>query len=93
MPTAVIDGQVLTQSLAVIEYLHDAGHYFFLPQDILGRHRVRALSYVIAMEIHPVCNLSVARYASDNSEAITMNQAITAWSVMKPTPNHSSKEW
>lgn len=67
VPTADIDGQVLTQSLAVIEYLYDAGHYFFLPQDILGKHRVRALSYAIAMEIHPVCNLSVAKYASENS--------------------------
>ena len=67
VPTVDIDGQVLTQSLAIIEYLHDAGHYFFLPKDILGRHRVRALSYAIAMEIHPVCNLSVAKYASENS--------------------------
>ncbi|MEM7438231.1 MAG: maleylacetoacetate isomerase [Pseudomonadota bacterium] len=67
VPTAVVDGQVLTQSLAVIEYLYDTGHYFFLPQDILGKHRVRALSYAIAMEIHPVCNLSVAKFASENS--------------------------
>ena len=67
VPSMEIGGQMLTQSLSIIEYLHDAGHYFFLPQDILGRQRVRALSYAIAMEIHPVCNLSVARYATENS--------------------------
>ena len=26
-------------------------------QDPVGRQRVRALSYAIAMEIHPVCNM------------------------------------
>lgn len=67
VPVAVIDGRAMTQSLAIIEFLHEAGHYPFLPQDILERHRVRALSYAIAMEIHPVCNLSVARFATENS--------------------------
>ncbi len=67
VPTLGIDGKTLTQSLAILEYLdetHDAG---FLPADATERARVRALSYAIAMEIHPVCNLSVARYAAENS--------------------------
>ncbi|MEM9851629.1 MAG: maleylacetoacetate isomerase [Pseudomonadota bacterium] len=72
VPTAVVAGEVLTQSLAIIEYLHETGAYAFLPPDALGRHRVRAISYAIAMEIHPVCNLSVARYASTEGDAITM---------------------
>ena len=67
VPAVDFDGQLLTQSLAVIEYLHDAGYGYFLPHDLLGRAHVRALSYAIAMETHPVCNLSVARYATDNS--------------------------
>ncbi|MDF2374451.1 MAG: maleylacetoacetate isomerase [Rhizobiaceae bacterium] len=60
VPALAIDGQMLTQSLAIIEYLDEtrptAG---LLAADALGRARVRTLSYAIAMEIHPVCNLSV----------------------------------
>jgi maleylacetoacetate isomerase len=67
VPTVDIDGKRMTQSLAIIEYLHDTGVYPFLPADPETRARVRALSYVIAMEIHPVCNLSTAQFAVSNS--------------------------
>lgn len=63
VPTLVLDGHAFTQSLAIIEYLNEifpeAG---FLPANALGRQRVRALSYAIAMEIHPVCNMNVAAH-------------------------------
>lgn len=63
VPTLVFEGESMTQSLAIIEYLNEtfpeAG---FLPADALGRQRVRALSYAIAMEIHPVCNMNVAAH-------------------------------
>jgi len=54
---------VLTQSLAIIEYL-DETHPEppLLPPDPLGRARVRALAYDIACEIHPLNNLRVLRY-------------------------------
>jgi maleylacetoacetate isomerase/maleylpyruvate isomerase len=54
---------VLTQSLAIIEYL-DETHPTppLLPVDALGRARVRALAYDIACEIHPLNNLRVLRY-------------------------------
>jgi maleylacetoacetate isomerase len=54
---------VLTQSLAIIEYL-DETHPEppLLPRDALGRARVRALAYDIACEIHPLNNLRVLRY-------------------------------
>ena len=58
------DGDVLlTQSLAIIEYL-DETHPApaLLPADALGRARVRALAYDIACEIHPLDNLRVLRY-------------------------------
>lgn len=67
VPTVDFNGQIMTQSLAIIEYLHDAGHHHFLPQNLLQRAKCRALSYVIAMEVHPVCNLSVAKHAVANS--------------------------
>ena len=58
------DGDVrLTQSLAIIEYLDETQPTpALLPRDALGRARVRALSYDIACEIHPLNNLRVLRY-------------------------------
>jgi maleylacetoacetate isomerase len=58
------DGDVrLTQSLAIIEYLDETHpEPALLPRDALGRARVRALSYDIACEIHPLNNLRVLRY-------------------------------
>jgi maleylacetoacetate isomerase/maleylpyruvate isomerase len=54
---------VVTQSLAVIEYL-DETHPEppLLPKDPLGRARVRSLALDIACEIHPLNNLRVLRY-------------------------------
>lgn len=73
VPVLAIDGLELTQSLAILEYLDETRAAGFLPADAPGRARVRALAYAIAMEIHPVCNLRVARHAVDASAgAITM---------------------
>ncbi len=54
---------VVTQSLAIIEYLEET-HPLppLLPADALGRARVRALAQDIACEIHPLNNLRVLRY-------------------------------
>ena len=60
VPALLIDGHMLTQSLAIIEYLSETRPQArFLPADPLGRQRVRTLSYAIAMEIHAVCNTGV----------------------------------
>ncbi len=56
LPVLDIDGLRLTQSLAIVEYLHEVYDGDFLPSDAAGKARVRALSHVIAMETHPVCN-------------------------------------
>jgi maleylacetoacetate isomerase/maleylpyruvate isomerase len=55
--------RLLTQSLAIIEYL-DETHPEppLLPGDALARARIRALSYDVACEIHPLNNLRVLRY-------------------------------
>ena len=57
------DGHLMTQSLAIVEYL-DETHPEppLLPADARGRARARALAYDIACEIHPINNLRVLRY-------------------------------
>ncbi|NVK45419.1 MAG: maleylacetoacetate isomerase [Rhodobacteraceae bacterium] len=54
------DGSYLTQSLAIMEWLEETHpEPALLPADAEGRARVRALSYMIACEIHPLNNLRV----------------------------------
>lgn len=72
VPAIDIDGQVMTQSLAIIEYLDKTRGLGLIPSDPLEKARVQALAHAIAMEIHPVCNLSVAKYASSLSDDVTM---------------------
>jgi maleylacetoacetate isomerase len=63
VPALILDGQTLTQSLSIIEYLAETRpDAAFLPADPLGRQRVRSLAYAIAMDIHPVCNLGVVAH-------------------------------
>lgn len=57
------DGQVLTQSLAIIEYLEERyPNPPLLPKDPYGRARVRALSLLVACEIHPLNNKRTLDY-------------------------------
>jgi maleylacetoacetate isomerase len=65
VPNLVVDNQHLSQSLAIMEYL-DETHPSpaLLPQEPLGRARVRALAQSIACEIHPINNLRVLKYLS-----------------------------
>lgn len=66
LPTLEVDGIGFTQSLAIIEYLDETRPEIkLLPNVPIDRARVRSLSYAIAMEIHPVCNLSVAAHVVD----------------------------
>lgn len=62
VPTLEIDGLVLTQSLAIVEYLEETRGPRVLPPDAAGRARVRALADAIAMEIAPVCAMYVRKH-------------------------------
>jgi maleylpyruvate isomerase len=54
------DGAVLTQSLAIIEWLDETfPEPPLLPSDARTRAEVRALAYVIACDTHPLQNLKV----------------------------------
>jgi maleylacetoacetate isomerase len=63
VPLLETEGERLSQSMAIIEYL-DETHPEppLLPADALGRAKVRALAQSIACEIHPLNNLRVLKY-------------------------------
>lgn len=64
VPSLVLDsGEVLTQSLAIINYLDRVyPEPAFLPSDPVARAKVEAVTHVIACDIHPIDNLAVLRY-------------------------------
>lgn len=65
LPALEDDGALLTQSLAIIEYLdeaHPGPAAALLPADPAGRARVRALAMTIACDTHPLSNLRVLKY-------------------------------
>jgi maleylacetoacetate isomerase len=72
------DGSLLTQSVAIMEYL-DELHPDppLLPRDPAARARVRALSHTITSDVHPLNNLRVLRYLEDK---LTLDKAARdAW--------------
>ena len=63
VPALDDDGAILTQSLAMLEYLDETRPAVpLLPTDALGRARVRALALAIACDAHPLTNLRVLKY-------------------------------
>ena len=63
VPMLEHEGQRLSQSMAIIEYLDESWPTpALLPPDPLARARVRALAQSIACEIHPLNNLRVLKY-------------------------------
>jgi maleylpyruvate isomerase len=63
IPALDDDGAVVTQSLAIIEYLEETHPApALLPPDPAGRARVRALALTVACDIHPLGNLRVLKY-------------------------------
>ena len=64
---ALIDGEaVLTQSMAIIEYLDEvASEPPILPAPPAERARVRALAQIVACDMHPLNNLRVKVYLND----------------------------
>ena len=73
VPVLDIDGTRFTQSLAILEYLDTTREMGLLPADPAARAKVRALAYSIAVDLHPVCNLSVASHATNGEEPARTN--------------------
>ena len=63
VPALANDGKMMTQTLAIIEYLESrAPQPPLLPADPAEAARLRAIAYAIAMDIHPICNPSVVAH-------------------------------
>jgi len=79
VPALKLDsGDVLIQSLAIIEYLDETHPQPpLLPRDPVRRAKVRALAQVIACDIHPLNNVGPLRYLKNT---LGQEQAkIDAW--------------
>jgi maleylacetoacetate isomerase len=71
-------GEVLTQSIAIIEYLDEVKpEPALLPKDPIARARVRALADIVACDIHPMNNVGSLRYLK--REMHQEQGAIDAW--------------
>lgn len=76
VPALEIGGQILTQSLAILEWL-DETHPAppLLPKDPVARARARAIALAIACDIHPLSNLRVL----NRVESLAGAEARQAW--------------
>ena len=78
VPALDVGERVLSQSLAIIEYLEETHPLpSLLPSDPLDRAYVRALSQLIACEIHPLNNLRTLNYVRNTYRQD--EQGIDAW--------------
>lgn len=67
VPSLESDGETITQSLAILEYLEEEfPDPALLPRDHYGRARVRSLAEICAVDTHPLNNLRVLRYLESN---------------------------
>ena len=66
VPTLLIDGLSLTESLAILEYLEETRPAPpLLPADAPGRARVRSLAQIWAADHHPLIVPRIRRYLAD----------------------------
>ena len=80
VPALQDDDAVLTQSMAILEYIEEAHPSpALLPSGALARARVRALAITVACDIHPLGNLRVLNYLTDTLGA--SDEARKAWAA------------
>ena len=80
VPLLEVDGLKLAQSMAIIEFLDETHPDVpLLPPDAIGRAQVRALAQCIACDTHPVTNLRILKYLTQ--ELKVDDAAKNAWYV------------
>jgi maleylacetoacetate isomerase len=78
VPALEHDGHVVTQSLAICEYLEEVQPQPpLLPADPRRRAAVRAMALAVACDIHPLNNLSVLQYL--RAELGQGDESVTRW--------------
>lgn len=78
VPALEDGGEVMTQSLAIIEYLEEAyPEPPLLPRGAVAKAYVRSLAFAIACDIHPLNNLRVLNYLTNTLG--TSEEQKTAW--------------
>ncbi|TDG14123.1 maleylacetoacetate isomerase [Seongchinamella unica] len=71
VPALQLDsGEVLTQSVAILEWLEESyPEPALLPEDPLQRARIRSMVNSICCDVHPLCNIAVTNYLKANYQA------------------------
>ncbi len=78
VPALADDDRLLTQSLAILEYLEETHpEPPLLPKDAAARARVRSLALLVACEIHPLNNLRALTYL--RKELGQSEEQVNAW--------------
>jgi maleylacetoacetate isomerase len=78
VPTLEHDGKVITQSLAIVEYLDEIHpEPPLVPGDAERRAKIRAFALAIACDIHPINNLRVLNYLKGPLQQA--QAAVDAW--------------
>ena len=91
VPALQIDGAVLNQSPAILEWLEETHPQPpLLPDDALGRARVRAMAALIACDIHPLNNLRVGKSLREDFGAD--QAAVDAWAARWIAPGFTALE-
>jgi maleylpyruvate isomerase len=79
VPALEVDGQVLIQSPAIIEWLEETHPTpALLPAGANERARVRALAAIVGCDIHPINNRRILEYL--RKELGANDDAVNAWS-------------
>lgn len=90
-PALEADGHVLTQSLAILEWLEEVHpEPALLPRDAFDRATVRAMAAIVACDIHPLNNMRIQKALSDlgvdapGREAWSQRWIIDGFNALEP---------